>query len=179
MHRCSTARAELTLQQRRRPSRIEIFRPGAPQARSSAERVDVLVGDCDLLRLYLPRLVDVCTGQSTSQRQRRALTARSAFNAIISSAVIALDLSYAIPIAVNCLRGRRMLPERRWRLPMAVGWVADIVCRWVCIIVPLLMIAGRTVLYHADNRPVCLPAGAAGLGEQHELSTLAHEAAAY
>jgi hypothetical protein len=51
---------------------------------------------------------------------------------------------------------------------MAVGWVADIVCRWVCIIVPLLMTAGRTVLYHADKRPVCLPAGAAGLGGQYE-----------
>lgn len=51
----------------------------------------------------------------------------SAFNAIIPSAVIALDLSYAIPIGVICIHGRRTLPERRWRLLMALGWVTDIV----------------------------------------------------
>lgn len=51
----------------------------------------------------------------------------SAFNAIISSSVVALDLSYAMPIAVNCLRGRKTLPDRRWKVPGVVGWVIDIV----------------------------------------------------
>ena len=52
---------------------------------------------------------------------------RSAFNAIIAGSVVALDLSYAMPIAVNCLRGRNTLPERKWRLPGWLGWTADIV----------------------------------------------------
>ncbi|ODA83473.1 hypothetical protein RJ55_01987 [Drechmeria coniospora] len=49
----------------------------------------------------------------------------SAFNAIISASVVALDLSYAMPIAVNCLRGRAALPERSWVLPGWLGWTAD------------------------------------------------------
>ncbi|KAB8068386.1 amino acid/polyamine transporter I [Aspergillus leporis] len=55
------------------------------------------------------------------------LGSSSAFNAIISSSVVALDLSYAMPIAVNCIRGRKMLPDRKFKIPNAVGWVIDIV----------------------------------------------------
>ncbi|KAJ5825375.1 hypothetical protein N7474_002513 [Penicillium riverlandense] len=51
----------------------------------------------------------------------------SAFNAIISASVVALDLSYGIPIAINCLQGRKALPPGKWKLPNAVGWVVDIV----------------------------------------------------
>ncbi|KAJ6441208.1 amino acid permease [Purpureocillium lavendulum] len=53
------------------------------------------------------------------------VNASSAFNAIIAGSVVALDLSYAMPIAVNCLRGRNTLPERKWRLPSWLGWTAD------------------------------------------------------
>ena len=49
----------------------------------------------------------------------------SAFNAIIAGSVVALDLSYAMPIAVNCLRSRNTLPDRKWRLPSWFGWIAD------------------------------------------------------
>lgn len=38
-----------------------------------------------------------------------------------------LDIAYVIPITVNCLRGRNMLPERSFVLPNAVGWFANIV----------------------------------------------------
>ncbi|PLB41056.1 amino acid permease [Aspergillus candidus] len=55
------------------------------------------------------------------------LGSTSAFNAIISSSVVALDLSYAMPIAVNCLRGRKTLPDRKWKVPNMVGWVIDII----------------------------------------------------
>ncbi|KAJ5778816.1 Amino acid/polyamine transporter I [Penicillium paradoxum] len=55
------------------------------------------------------------------------LGSSSAFNAIISASVVALDLSYGIPIAVNCLQGRRSLPERKWKLPRTVGWIVDII----------------------------------------------------
>lgn len=51
----------------------------------------------------------------------------SAFNAIVSASVVLLDISYAIPIAVNCARGRRMLPERSFNLPDWFGWTINIV----------------------------------------------------
>ncbi|EQL04234.1 Amino acid/polyamine transporter I [Ophiocordyceps sinensis CO18] len=53
------------------------------------------------------------------------LGSTSAFNAIISASVVALDLSYAMPMAVNCLRGRNTLPRRSWRLPGWFGCLAD------------------------------------------------------
>ncbi|KAL9072311.1 MAG: hypothetical protein Q9161_003630 [Pseudevernia consocians] len=45
------------------------------------------------------------------------LGSSSAFNAIISASVVALGVSYAIPPAINCLRGRKMLPPRPFVLP--------------------------------------------------------------
>ncbi|CAI7664985.1 unnamed protein product [Penicillium pancosmium] len=54
------------------------------------------------------------------------LGSTSAFNAIISASVVLLDLSYGIPIAVHCLRGRNMLPERNFVLPNLLGWVLNI-----------------------------------------------------
>lgn len=79
--------------------------------------------------MYLPGLFEV--GQIPSQDTGRVgkLTHHSAFNAIISSSVVMLDISYGIPIAVNCLRGRNMLPERPFVLPNALGWILNMVSR--------------------------------------------------
>ncbi|OJJ81779.1 uncharacterized protein ASPGLDRAFT_131614 [Aspergillus glaucus CBS 516.65] len=75
------------------------------------------------------------------------LGSSSAFNAIVSSSVVALDLSYAMPIAVNCLRGRNLLPPRAWHLPSGMGWLADIL--------GLSYIALTTVLFlFPPGRPV-------------------------
>lgn len=71
----------------------------------------------------------------------------SAFNAIISASVVALDMSYAMPIAVNCLQGRNTLPERKWRLPSWFGWTADLIA--------LAYISLTTVLFlFPPTRPV-------------------------
>ncbi|KAJ5242036.1 uncharacterized protein N7469_000363 [Penicillium citrinum] len=67
------------------------------------------------------------------------LGSSSAFNAIISASVVALDLSYAMPILVNCLQGRKALPKGKWKLPNVLGWIADIVA--------LSYIALTTVLF--------------------------------
>ena len=56
------------------------------------------------------------------------LGSSSAFNAIVSASVVLLDISYAMPIAVNCLRGRRMLPERSFTLASWFGWTINMVC---------------------------------------------------
>ncbi|KAF9892832.1 hypothetical protein FE257_000421 [Aspergillus nanangensis] len=55
------------------------------------------------------------------------LGSSSAFNAIISSSVVMLDLSYGIPILVNCVRGRKMLPERPFVLSNTVGWIVNMI----------------------------------------------------
>ena len=55
-----------------------------------------------------------------------ALTIPSAFNAIISASVVALGVSYAIPPAINCLRGRKMLPPRPFVLPGPLGWICNL-----------------------------------------------------
>jgi choline transport protein len=56
------------------------------------------------------------------------LGSSAAFNAILSASVVALGVSYAMPILINCLRGRKMLGERPFVLPGPFGWIANIVC---------------------------------------------------
>jgi amino acid transporter len=61
------------------------------------------------------------------------LGSSSAFNAIVSASVVALGVTYAIPPAVNCLRGRRMLPENRaFKLPGWLGWSCNLVGFFLC-----------------------------------------------
>lgn len=67
------------------------------------------------------------------------IASTNAFNAIISAAVVTLDLSYAMPIAVNCLQGRKTLPDRHWKLPAWLGWTCDTIA--------LSYIAITTVLF--------------------------------
>ena len=56
------------------------------------------------------------------------LGSTAAFNAIVSASVVALGLTYAIPPAINVLRGRKMLPETRaFKLPNWLGWFCNIV----------------------------------------------------
>ena len=50
-----------------------------------------------------------------------------AFNAILSASVIALGVSYAIPPAINCLRGRSQLPANRpFKLGEPLGWFCNL-----------------------------------------------------
>lgn len=59
------------------------------------------------------------------------LGSSSAFNAIVSASVVALGITYAIPPAINLLRGRKMLPETRaFRLPNWLGWTCNIVSHY-------------------------------------------------
>ncbi|OCT46463.1 Choline transport protein [Cladophialophora carrionii] len=56
------------------------------------------------------------------------LGSSSAFNAIVSASVVALGVTYAIPPAINCLRGRRMLPASRpFVLPTWLGWTCNLI----------------------------------------------------
>lgn len=52
----------------------------------------------------------------------------SAFNAITAASVVALGVTYAIPPAINVMRGRKMLPESRaFRMPEWLGWFTNLV----------------------------------------------------
>ncbi|KAI9042392.1 GABA permease GabA [Aspergillus affinis] len=81
------------------------------------------------------------------------LGSTSAFNAIISSSVVALDLSYAMPIAVNCLRGRNILPDRYWKVPSVLGWVIDMISLSYIALTTVLFLfpPGRTVTGSSMN----------------------------
>lgn len=56
------------------------------------------------------------------------LGSSSAFNAITAASVVALGVTYAIPPAINVMRGRKMLPETRaFKMPNWLGWLTNIV----------------------------------------------------
>lgn len=56
------------------------------------------------------------------------LGSSSAFNAITAASVVALGVTYAIPPAINVLRGRTMLPESRvFKMPNWLGWLTNLV----------------------------------------------------
>ncbi|KAK7734304.1 polyamine transporter tpo5 [Cytospora paraplurivora] len=56
------------------------------------------------------------------------LGSSSAFNAITAASVVALGVTYAIPPAINVMRGRKMLPETRaFKMPSWLGWFTNLV----------------------------------------------------
>ncbi|PWW71571.1 hypothetical protein C7212DRAFT_355193 [Tuber magnatum] len=68
------------------------------------------------------------------------LISTTALNAIFSTAVISLALSYGFPVLINVLTGRKRLPDDRdFKLPGIMGWV--------CNLVGLGFVGGCTVLF--------------------------------
>lgn len=85
------------------------------------------------------------------------LGSSSAFNAIISASVVALGVSYAIPIAINCLQGRKKLPPRAFVLPSAFAWFANllgiayvIVTTVLFVFPPELPVTGSNMSMYTD-----------------------------
>jgi amino acid permease (GABA permease) len=91
------------------------------------------------------------------------LGSSSAFNAIISASVVALGVSYAMPVAVNCLRGRKMLPPRSFVLPTAFAWFANLLGIAYVIITTVLFVFPPELPVTASNMsmyfPVRVPVG--------------------
>ncbi|KAF2799692.1 amino acid permease [Melanomma pulvis-pyrius CBS 109.77] len=86
------------------------------------------------------------------------LGSSSAFNAIISASVVALGVSYAIPIAINCLRGRKMLPPRAFVLPSAFAWFANLLGIAYVIITTVLFVFPPELPVTASNMNYCIVA---------------------
>ncbi|KAK7529211.1 amino acid/polyamine transporter I [Phyllosticta citribraziliensis] len=55
------------------------------------------------------------------------LGSSSAFNAITAASVVALGVSYGMPVAINCMRGRKMLPPRSFTMPEPLAWAANLI----------------------------------------------------
>lgn len=87
------------------------------------------------------------------------LGSTSAFNAITSASVTALGVSYAIPIAINCMRGRRMLPEvRNFKLPEAFAWFANLLGIAYVIVTTVLFVFPPELPVTGNNMNYCIVA---------------------
>jgi len=85
------------------------------------------------------------------------LGSSSAFNAIISASVVALGVSYGIPIAINCIRGRRMLPASRpFKLPSILGWVCNLIGVAYVIITTVLFLFPPALPATGSNMNYCV-----------------------
>ncbi|KAL8747173.1 MAG: hypothetical protein Q9190_000913 [Brigantiaea leucoxantha] len=86
------------------------------------------------------------------------LGSSSAFNAITSASVVALGVSYAVPPAINCLRGRRMLPPRPFVLPTPVGWAANLIGIAYVIVTTVLFVFPPELPVTGSNMNYCIVA---------------------
>lgn len=68
------------------------------------------------------------------------LVSTSALNAILSASVVALGVSYGIPIGILIIRGREILPKNR-------QFHMGIVFGWICNIIGLIFIVLTTILF--------------------------------
>ncbi|CAF9938098.1 MAG: hypothetical protein HETSPECPRED_000773 [Heterodermia speciosa] len=84
------------------------------------------------------------------------LGSSSAFNAIISASVVALGVSYAIPPAINCLRGRKMLPARAFVLPGLFGWIANLIGIAYVIVTTVLFLFPPDLPATGSNMNYCV-----------------------
>ncbi|KAI2742485.1 hypothetical protein DTO013E5_3587 [Penicillium roqueforti] len=86
------------------------------------------------------------------------LGSSSAFNAIVSASVVLLGLSYGMPIAVNCCRGRKMLPERSFVLPEIVGWTINIISLAYILLTTILFLFPPELPATGSNMNYCVAA---------------------
>ncbi|KAJ5510651.1 Amino acid/polyamine transporter I [Penicillium expansum] len=86
------------------------------------------------------------------------LGSSSAFNAIVSASVVLLGISYGMPIAVNCCRGRRMLPERSFVLPEFLGWTVNIISLLYIILTTVLFLFPPDLPATGSNMNYCVAA---------------------
>jgi amino acid transporter len=87
------------------------------------------------------------------------LGSSSTFNAITSASVVALGVTYAIPPAINVLRGRKMLPEdRSFKLPGLFGWICNLVGIAWAILTTVLFVFPPVLPVTPANMNYCIVA---------------------
>ncbi|TVY57353.1 putative amino-acid permease [Lachnellula cervina] len=76
---------------------------------------------------------------------------------IFGSSVVALGVSYGIPIAINCIRGRSMLPESRpFKLPGILGWTANLIGLAYVIVTTVLFLFPPDLPVTGSNMNYCV-----------------------
>ncbi|THC98479.1 hypothetical protein EYZ11_002064 [Aspergillus tanneri] len=86
------------------------------------------------------------------------LGSSSAFNAIVSSSVVMLDIAYGIPIAIHCMRGRNTLPERPFVIPNILGWIANMISLAYISLTTILFLFPPTLPVSGSNMNYCVAA---------------------
>ena len=87
------------------------------------------------------------------------LGSSSAFNAIVSASVVALGLTYGIPVAINCLRGRKMLPpDRAFKMPEPLAWFANLLGVAYVILTTVLFVFPPELPVTGSNMNYCIVA---------------------
>lgn len=84
------------------------------------------------------------------------LGSSAAFNAIASASVVALGVSYAMPVTVNVLQGRRKLPERYFTLPGPLGWICNIIGIVYVILTTVLFVFPPDLPVTGSNMNYCV-----------------------
>ncbi|WPH03423.1 amino acid permease [Acrodontium crateriforme] len=85
------------------------------------------------------------------------LGSTAAFNAITSASVVALGVSYGIPVAINLLRGRKMLPTTRaFVLPAWFAWTANIVGVAYVILTTVLFVFPPAIPVTGSSMNYCI-----------------------
>ena len=87
------------------------------------------------------------------------LGSSSAFNAIVSASVVALGLTYGIPVAINVLRGRKMLPSTRYfQMPEPLAWFANLLGIAYVILTTVLFVFPPVLPVTGSNMNYCIVA---------------------
>lgn len=86
------------------------------------------------------------------------LGSSSAFSAITSASVVALEVSYGIPVAVNCLQGRSKLPPRAFVLSPILGWTFNLIGLAFVILTSVLFLFPPELPVSGSNMNYCVAA---------------------
>lgn len=87
------------------------------------------------------------------------LGSSAAFNAIISASVVALGLSYGIPVTINVLRGRKMLPASRpFKMPEWLAWPANLLGIAYVLITTVLFVFPPAIPVSGTSMNYCIVA---------------------
>ena len=86
------------------------------------------------------------------------LGSSSAFNAITAASVVALGVSYGIPIAVNVAQARKALPPRPFQLPNVLGWAFNLLGLAYIILTTVLFLFPPELPVTANNMNYCVVA---------------------
>ena len=86
------------------------------------------------------------------------LGSTAAFSAITAASVVALGVSYGIPIAVNCVQGRNKLPERSFKLSPLIGWTLNLIGLAYTIVTTVLFLFPPAIPVDGSSMNYCIVA---------------------